>query len=54
MLKGAALQYDINPSKASGLLASTYKKNLLMKKDYYFAVYDYNMAVAKLFAQAGY
>jgi outer membrane protein TolC len=54
MLKGAALQYDINPGKTSGLLASTYKKNLLMKKDYYFAVYEYNMAVAKLFAQAGY
>ena len=54
MLKGAALQYDINPGKASGLLANAYKKNLLMKKDYYFAVYDYNMAVAKLFAQAGY
>jgi len=54
MLKGAALQYDINPGKTSGLLASAYKKNLLMKKDYYFAVYDYNMAVAKLLAQAGY
>jgi len=54
MLKGAALQYDINPSKTSGLLANTYRKNLLMKKDYYFAVYEYNMAVAKLFAQAGY
>ena len=54
MLKGAALQYDINPGKTSGLLASAYKKNLLMKKDYYFAVYEYNMAVAKLFAQAGY
>jgi len=54
MLKGAALQYDINPGKTSGLLASTYKKNLLMKKDYYFAVYEYNMAVARLFAQAGY
>jgi outer membrane protein TolC len=54
MLKGAALQYDISPGKASGLLASAYKKNLLMKKDYYFAVYDYNMAVARLFAQAGY
>jgi outer membrane protein TolC len=54
MLKGAALQYDINPSKTSGLLASAYRKNLLMKKDYYFAVYEYNMAVARLFAQAGY
>ncbi|MCL2101464.1 MAG: TolC family protein [Fibromonadales bacterium] len=54
MLKGAALQYDINPGKASGLLANAYKKNLLMKKDYYFAVYEYNMAVAKLFEQAGY
>jgi len=54
MLKGAAMQYDINPSKTSGLLANTYKKNLLMKKDYYFAVYEYNMAVARLFAQAGY
>jgi len=54
MLKGAALQYDINPGKTSGLLASAYKKNLLMKKDYYFAVYEYNMAVARLFAQAGY
>jgi outer membrane protein TolC len=54
MLKGAALQYDINPGKASGLLASAYKKNLLMKKDYYFAVYDYNMAVARLFEQAGF
>jgi len=54
MLKGAALQYDLNPSKTSGLLANAYKKNLLMKKDYYFAVYEYNMAVAKLFAQAGY
>jgi len=54
MLKGAAMQYDLNPSKTSGLLASAYKKNLLMKKDYYFAVYEYNMAVARLFAQAGY
>jgi outer membrane protein TolC len=54
MLKGAALQYDINPSKTSGLLASTYRRNLLMQKDYYFAVYEYNMAVARLFAQAGY
>jgi hypothetical protein len=54
MLKGAALQYDINPGKATGLLANAYKKNLLMKKDYYFAVYEYNMAVARLFAQAGY
>jgi outer membrane protein TolC len=54
MLKGAAMQYDLNPGKATGLLASTYKKNLLMKKDFYFAVYDYNMAVARLFAQAGY
>jgi outer membrane protein TolC len=54
MLKGAALQYDINPGKTSGLLANAYKKNLLMKKDYYFAVYDYNMAIARLFAQATY
>ena len=54
MLKGAALQYDINPGKTSGLLANTYRRNLMMKKDYYFAVYDYNMAVARLFAQAGY
>jgi outer membrane protein TolC len=54
MLKGAALQYDINPGKASGLLASAYRKNVLMKKDYYFAVYEYNMAIAKLFEQAGY
>jgi len=54
MLKGAALQYEINPGKTSGLLANAYKKNLLMKKDYYFAVYEYNMAVARLFAQAGY
>ncbi len=54
MLKGAALQYEINPGKTAGLLANAYKKNLLMKKDYYFAVYDYNMAVARLFAQAGY
>jgi len=54
MLKGAGLQYEINPSKTSGLLASAYRRNLLMKKDYYFAVYEYNMAVAKLFAQAGY
>jgi len=54
MLKGAALQYDINPGKTSGLLANTYKKNLLMKKDYYFAVYEYNMAVARLFEQAGF
>ena len=54
MLKGAALQYDLNPSKTSGLLANAFRKNLLMKKDYYFAVYEYNMAVAKLFAQAGY
>ncbi|MDR2581446.1 MAG: TolC family protein [Fibromonadaceae bacterium] len=54
MLKGAALQFDINPGKAGGLLANAYKRNLLMKKDYYFAVYDYNMSVAKLFEQAGY
>ncbi|MDR3001171.1 MAG: TolC family protein [Fibromonadaceae bacterium] len=54
MLKGAALQYDINPGKTAGLLANAYKKNLLMKKDYYFTVYEYNMAVAKLFEQVGY
>ena len=54
MLKGAALQYDLNPEKTSGLLANTYKKNMLMKKDYYFAVYDYNIAVARLFEQAGF
>lgn len=52
ILKGAGLQYEIDPSKTDDLV-SAYKKNLYMQKDYYYAVFDYNMAVAKLFAQAG-
>ncbi len=52
LLKGAALQYEIDPSKTDALVAA-YKRNLYMQKDYYYAVYQYNLAIANLFAQVG-
>jgi len=52
ILKGAGMQYEIDPSKTD-VLVSAFKKNLYMQKDYYYAVFNYNMAVANLFAQTG-
>lgn len=52
ILKGVALQYEIDPSQSDALV-DAYKKNLYMKKDYYFAVYNYNIAVSTLFSQVG-
>jgi outer membrane protein TolC len=52
ILKGVALQYEIDPSRSDALV-SAYKKNLYMQKDYYYAVYNYNIAIANLYAQVG-
>jgi outer membrane protein TolC len=52
-LKGAAMQYDLNPG-APGPLVKAYTKNISVKKAYYEAVYNYNLSVARLWKQVGY
>lgn len=52
LLKGAAMRFDVDPSEGSKLV-DAYKRNILMQKDYYFAVYQYNIAVAGLLAKVG-
>ena len=50
ILKGAAMQYDLDKSK-TGDLVSAY--NITMQKDYYFAVCSYNVEFAQLIAKIG-
>lgn len=52
LLKGVAMRFDVDPSEGTKLVAA-YKRDLLMQKDYYFAVYRYNLAVADLLSRVG-
>lgn len=53
ILKGAAMQYDLDPS-SSGDLVSAYSQNVNLQKDYYEAVCKYNIALAELIARMGF
>ena len=50
ILKGAAMQYDLDKSK-TGDLVSAYTQNITMQKDYYFAVCSFNVEFAQLIAR---
>lgn len=52
ILKGAAMQYDLDKSKTADLV-SAYTQNVTMQKDYYFAVCKYNVEFAQLIARMG-
>ena len=52
ILKGAAMQYDLDKSK-TGELVSAYTQNITMQKDYYFAVCKYNVEFAQLISKMG-
>ena len=52
ILKGAAMQYDLDKSK-TGDLVSAYTQNITMQKDYYFAVCKYNVEYAQLISKMG-
>ena len=52
ILKGAAMQYDLDPSKTSDLI-SAYTQNVNLQKDYYMAICKYNLAMAELIAKMG-
>jgi outer membrane protein TolC len=51
-LKGAALKYDLDPSTAKDML-SPYKTVIGAKRDYFEAVLNYNLAVAKVIKSIG-
>ena len=53
LLKAVALRFDVDPSEGNKLV-NAYKRNLLMQKDYYYAIYQYNIAVADLLAKVGF
>ncbi len=52
LLKGVAMRFDVDPSEGSKLV-DAYKRNILMQKDFYFSVYQYNLSVAELLAKVG-
>lgn len=52
ILKGAAMQYDLDKSK-TGDLVSAYTQNVSVQKDYYFAVCKYNVEFAQLISKMG-
>ena len=52
ILKGAAMQYDLDKSK-TGDLVSAYTQNVSLLKDYYFAVCKYNVEFAQLISRMG-
>lgn len=52
ILKGAAMQYDLDKSK-TGDLVSAYTQNVSLQKDYYFAVCKYNVEFAELISRMG-
>lgn len=52
ILKGAAMQYDLDKSK-TGDLVSAYTQNVSLQKDYYFAVCKYNVEFAQLVSRMG-
>jgi outer membrane protein TolC len=51
-LKGAALKYDLEPSTAKDMIGP-YKTVLGAKRDYFEAVMNYNLAVAKVIKSIG-
>lgn len=51
-LKGVAMKYDLNETGGTDLVAP-FKQSLTAKRDYYKAVLEYNVAVAKLFTATG-
>jgi outer membrane protein TolC len=51
-LKGAAMKYDLDPSNAKDLI-SPYKTALGARRDYYEAVLNYDLAVAKVIRSIG-
>ncbi len=51
-LKGAAMDYDIDPSLAKDMI-SPYKETLYAKRDYFQAIYDYNRSVGNLINAIG-
>jgi outer membrane protein TolC len=51
-LKGVAMKYDLDPSTSKDLIAP-YKQSLTAQRDYYQAILDYNLAVARLFKAVG-
>lgn len=52
ILKGAAMQYDLDKSK-TGNLVSAYTQNVTLQKDYYFAVCKYNVEYAQMISAMG-
>ncbi len=52
IMKGAAMQYDLDKSK-TGELVSAYTQNVNLKKEYYFAVCKYNVEFAELISKMG-
>ena len=52
ILKGAAMQYDLDKSNTSALV-SAYTQNINLKKDYAYAVCKYNILLAELIARMG-
>ncbi len=51
-LKGAAINYDVDPSLAMEMVAP-YKETLEAKRNYFQGIYDYNMALGKLINSVG-
>lgn len=51
-LRGAAMDFDLDPSLAGGMIAP-FRQSLIAKRDYYRAVLAYNTAVARLFRETG-
>jgi outer membrane protein TolC len=51
-LKGVAMKYDLNETGGTDIVAP-FKQSLTAKRDYYKAVLEYNVAVAKLFTATG-
>jgi len=52
ILKGSAMQYDLDKSK-TGDLVSAYTQNVNLQKDYLFAVCKYNVEFAELISRMG-
>ena len=52
ILKGSAMQYDLDKSK-TGDLVSAYTQNVNLQKDYLFAVCKYNVEFAQLISKMG-
>lgn len=51
-LKGAAMAYDLDPSQAKKMI-DPYRNTLNLRRDYYQAIYEYNMAFGKVLKSVG-